>query len=250
MDWNSDLYDQRHAFIFKYGEAVLDLLDPKPGERILDVGCGTGHLTNHIARTGAHVVGIDRSRTMIDAAHKAYPEIAFVVTDATEFAFDQRFDAVFSNAALHWILDAERAVERMAAALRPGGRFVVEFGGKGNVSGVLTAIEAAIQAETGVSVTHERYFPSIAEYTGLLERHGLPATSAWLIDRPTKLENGATGLRDWIEMFEQDVLAVVPSDRVPAVLDRVEEMLAPTHFRDGAWYADYKRLRIVAQKSD
>ncbi len=250
MNWNSTLYDQRHAFIFKYGEAVLDLLDPKPGERILDVGCGTGHLTNQIAQAGAHVVGIDRSPTMIDAAHEAYPEIAFVVADATEFAFDRRFDAIFSNAALHWVMDAERAVERMAAALRVGGRFVVEFGGKGNIAGILSAVEAAIREETGVAVTHERYFPGIAEYAGRLERHGLLVTSAWLIDRPTKLENGATGLRDWIEMFEQDVFAVVPPGRVPAVLDHVENLLAPTHFRDGAWYADYKRLRIVAGKID
>ena len=173
MKWNSSLYDQKHSFVFKYGEEVLALLNPKRGERILDVGCGTGHLTKLIAEMGAEVVGIDSSPEMIEAARTAWPDINFVLADAADFSFTEPFDAVFSNAALHWVTEAERAVVCMAQSVKQGGRVVVELGGKGNIAAITTAVREAIWEVLDVKVEHGRYYPSVSEYSGLLERHGL-----------------------------------------------------------------------------
>ncbi len=145
MKWNSSLYEQKHSFVFKYGEEVLALLNPQRGERILDVGCGTGHLTKLIAEAGAEVVGIDSSPEMVEAARVACPDINFVVADAADFSFTEPFDAVFSNAALHWVTEAKQAMVCMAQSLKQGGRFVVELGGKGN----LTAITGLLEKPSG-----------------------------------------------------------------------------------------------------
>ncbi len=247
-DWNAALYDQKHAFVFEYGKGLLAVLEPQAGERILDLGCGTGHLTQKIAATGAHVVGIDSSPEMIEQARKAYPDIEFLVADARDFSFPYRFDAVFSNATLHWIPEAEQVVERVSTALRPGGRLVAEFGGKGNVASIVSALQEAMVELTGVAVEAGWYYPSIGQYTPLLEKHGLTVQSAVLFDRPTKLEEREKGLRNWIAMFCQGMLRSVPADVRPQVIERVEAILRPELFRDGNWFADYRRLRLVAYK--
>src|SRR5206468_2153174 len=126
-------YDDKHSFVWKYGKEVLDLLAPREGERILDVGCGTAHLTNQIASRGARVVGLDKSSAMIERARALYPELQLEVADATDFHFDEPFDAVFSNAAIHWMKDQDAVARAVFNALKPGGRFVAEFGGKGNI---------------------------------------------------------------------------------------------------------------------
>src|SRR5262249_39924158 len=130
--WNADLYDKSHSFVWKFGAALLELLEPKPGERILDLGCGTGHLTAQIAAAGAAVVGIDSSSDMIGQARRAFPQLHFEVADARTFALDGKFDAVFSNAVLHWVKEPEQAVVQIRTALKAGGRFVAEFGGSRN----------------------------------------------------------------------------------------------------------------------
>lgn len=247
-DWNAALYDQKHAFVFEYGKGLLALLEPQAGERILDLGCGTGHLAWRIAEAGAQVVGIDSSPQMVEQARRAYPDIEFLVADARDFSFPYQFDAVFSNATLHWVPEAERVVERISAALRPGGRFVAEFGGKGNVASIVTALQEAAAEVAGVTVKAGWYYPSIGEYAPLLEKHGLAVRSAILFDRPTKLEEGEKGLRNWITMFCQDMLRPVPADLRTQVIEHIETMLRPQLFRDGNWYADYRRLRIVAYK--
>ena len=141
--WDAGLYDDKHSFVWKLAAGVLELLDAKPGERILDLGCGTGHLTAKIAETGAQVVGVDRSPEMIRQAKDRYPSLHFEVMDAREIALDGNFDAVFSNATLHWIKEPERVIVGIKKLLRPGGRFVAEFGGKGNTSELLKAIQHA-----------------------------------------------------------------------------------------------------------
>src|SRR5215472_6372145 len=141
--WNSALYDEKHSFVWKLAAGVLELLEPKPGERILDLGCGTGHLTEKIAEAGARVVGVDRSPEMIRQAEEKYPALRFEVMDARELTLDGPFDAVFSNATLHWIKEPERVISGIAKILKPGGRFVAEFGGKGNVQELTTATERA-----------------------------------------------------------------------------------------------------------
>ena len=248
IDWNASLYDQKHAFVFEYGKGLLSVLEPKAGESILDLGCGTGHLAQAIAESGAQVVGIDASPEMVERARKAYPHIEFLVADGREFSFPYQFDAIFSNAALHWIKEAEQVVEHISAALRPGGRFVAELGGKGNVASITSTLGQAMQDAAGVTVEAGWYFPSLATYAALLEKHGLAVQSAVLFDRPTKLEEGENGLRNWIQMFSPGVFRDVPAGVKEQVLTRMEDQLRPRLFKDGHWIADYRRLRIVAYK--
>src|SRR5579883_3521506 len=144
--WNASLYQARHSFVFEFGKDVLGLLDPQPGERILDVGCGTGQLTAEIARAGAEPFGIDSSAGMIAEARGNFPEIRFEVQDVCEMPFENQFDAVFSNAVLHWVKRAEDAAAAIARALKPGGRFVAEFGGHGNIRRLLDASDRALRA--------------------------------------------------------------------------------------------------------
>ena len=247
--WDAAIYDQKHSFVWKFGAAVIELLAPRKGERILDLGCGTGHLTHQIALSGAEVIGLDRSADMIEQARKNYPEVRFVLADAADFEFPLPFDAVFSNAALHWMKEQARVTACIARALKSGGRFVAEFGGKGNLQAIRRAIPRALE-EMRIPIEGDWwnpwYYPTIGEYASLLERHGLAVRSALLFDRPTALEDGARGLRTWIEMFRSDLLASLPPDTLPDFLDRMERHLRPVLFRDGVWYADYQRIRVVA----
>lgn len=248
MKWNSDLYDQKHSFVFKYGEDLLALLDAKAGERILDVGCGSGHLTNLIAASGAEIVGIDSSPEMIATACAAYPNINFLIADASAFSFAEPFDAIFSNAALHWVERTEEAIICMSQALKSGGRFVVEFGGKRNIGQIATALERAIRELRQMEVKATNYFPSIGEYTPLLEKHGIEVISAVLFDRPTRLEGGEDGLENWIRMFRGGLMKLLTDNDQKAVITEVKTALRPILFKDGDWFADYRRLRITGCK--
>lgn len=147
--WNPGQYQQGFSFVWRHGEELIGLLAPQPGERILDLGCGTGQLTAEIAKSGAQVVGIDSSPEMIQQARSNYPGLRFELTDATQFRTAEPFDAVFSNAALHWIKDAGGVASTIAQALKPGGRFVAEFGGKGNVRSLVQAVAAVYGEITG-----------------------------------------------------------------------------------------------------
>jgi len=182
--WNPKLYDDRHAFVWRHGAALIDLLAPRPGDVVLDLGCGTGHLTAKIAEAGATVLGVDSSAEMIAEARRAYPALAFEVGDARHLTFDGSFDAVFSNAVLHWVTEPDLAVAGIARALKPGGRFVAEFGGRGNVRAIMTALHSAAEEVGGEAVESPWYYPSVGEYTAVLERHGLEVTFAPLFDRP------------------------------------------------------------------
>jgi trans-aconitate methyltransferase len=245
QQWDAGLYDDRHAFVWRHGASLVELLAPQPGERILDLGCGTGHLTARIAEAGATAVGLDHSAEMLGQARSAYPHLEFVQADARAFAFAGPFDAVFSNAVLHWIRPPEPVVRCVRDALRPGGRFVAELGGRGNVQG----IEAALRTAAGhVGLLLEEslwYFPGLAEYATLLESTGLEVRFAALFDRPTPLE-GEGGLRNWVAMFGRRVLDALPPDRQEEFLQAVEEAARPRLYRAGTWVADYRRLRVVA----
>jgi trans-aconitate methyltransferase len=248
--WSPEQYQQGFSFVWRYGEELVNLLAPKPGERILDMGCGTGQLTAEIAKSGAEVMGIDSSPEMISQAESNYPALRFELADATRFRTPEPFDAVFSNAALHWIKDAGAAVATTAAALKPGGRFVAEFGGKGNVRTLVEALTAVCNEIGGGSRVDANpwYFPSLAEYATLLEADGLEVTSGVLFDRPTLLEGGTAGLRNWMEMFLKAALQTMPASARSEFLERLERRLAPALFRDGHWIMDYRRLRVIAFK--
>ncbi|GAB3032956.1 class I SAM-dependent methyltransferase [Natronobiforma cellulositropha] len=245
--WDADGYQDGHAFVFEYGSGVLELLEVDPGARVLDLGCGTGELTAAIADREVCVVGMDQSEAMLETARETYPKLQFVHGDARELGVDEPFDAVFSNAMLHWVprADQGRLAASVRAALADDGQFVAEFGGAGNVGGIVGALRAE-GTERGVEVDNPWYFPTIGEHTSLLETHGFEVVYATLFDRPTPLEGGADGLRNWLEMFGDSLLEAFPADEREEVYAGVEERLRDTHYEDGTWTADYRRLRFVA----
>jgi len=244
-EWDTRDYDDDHAFVFEYGEDVVGLLDPEPGERILDLGCGTGHLSAAIADGGASVVGLDRDPAMLAEARAAHPDVPFVRGDARRVPFDGAFDAVFSNAALHWIPDQASVTASVAAALRPGGRFVAELGGAGNVSTVVEAARAAAAAR-GYDIESPWYFPTVGEHATLLEEYGFEVRYATLFDRPTELAGGESGLASWLDMFGDSLLAPIPADERDAVVADAAERARDALFDGTSWTADYRRLRFVA----
>ena len=228
----------------------MDLLAPKAGERILDLGCGTGALTAEIAARGAIILGVDGSEAMIAQAKKKSPELRFEICDARKLRFHAEFDAVFSNAVLHWITEAEQVIEGVARALKTGGRFVAEFGGKGNIQRLVAGFHRAFTAmgvpePDGVSPW---YYPSVAEYSALLERHGLEVRQASLFERPTVLEEGERGLESWIRMFRQGFVEKMGEQNAQRWIREVERQCRNELFRDGSWVLDYRRLRIAAWK--
>lgn len=247
--WDTSLYDQKHAFVYEYGKGLIPLLQPQHGELILDLGCGTGHLTHTIAESGARVIGIDSSASMIKTAQSTYPHLEFHVKDARDFSFASPFDAIFSNATLHWVMEAEQVVRCIVASLKPGGRFVAEFGGRGNVATIRDAVQQSFQELMHRDIDFGWYFPSIGEYASLLEKHDLNVRSALLFDRPTPLEDGEMGLRNWIQMFGERVFLDVSDDMKQQILARSEEKARDRLFNNGQWFADYTRLRIVAYKA-
>lgn len=253
IKWDSNLYNDKHSFVSKYGEDLLSWLNPQEGENILDLGCGTGQLANEISSFGANITGMDNSPEMIAAARAAYPHIRFDVKDATDFSYAEPFDAIFSNAVLHWINEPEKVIACMYGNLKPGGRLVLEFGGKGNVQSITHAVHTVMRQEgLADKIPPDRwYFPSIGEYTSLLERHGFEVSSAILFDRPTPL-SGEEGMENWLRMFGDFFFRRLTPEQKENVLHKAVAYLKPAYYQPntwyGTWYADYKRLRIKAIK--
>ena len=248
--WNAHLYDDKHSFVFKYGEDLISMLAPQAGERILDLGCGTGHLTQQIALTGARVTGIDSSTDMIQKAAAIFPDIDFRVMSATDFHFSEVFDAIFSNAVLHWVLDKEAAIDCILHHLRPGGRLILEMGGKGNVEEIIVNTRKVL-IRNGFyknATTNLWYFPSLGEYTSLLEKKGFRINYASHFDRPTELQDTENGIKDWIRMFGSAFFKNIPDDQIDPVLEEIQESVRSTNYRSHKWYGNYKRLRIEAIK--
>jgi trans-aconitate methyltransferase len=248
--WDAGLYDAKHTFVWEKAKGLVVLLAARAGEHILDLGCGTGALTAELASGGAELLGVDRSPEMVAEARKKFPHLRFEVCDARTLQFSTEFDAVFSNAALHWIPEAERVIQGVARALKPNGRFVAELGGKRNIRNLVTAIEAAL-AELGISANGANpwFYPSVAEYASLLENHHLEVREAALFDRPTKLEDGEQGLQAWLTMFGGTFLDRVPQNKKNEFLRAVERAARPTLWNTDHWEIDYRRLRIAAQKT-
>lgn len=247
--WDASLYDNNHAFVSNYGTDLISLLNPKQGERVLDVGCGTGDLANMLHDLHIDVVGIDYSENMIEQAKQKYPHIPFYVADATALTYENEFDCVFSNATLHWIKNPEKAIESIYQSLKPGGRMVVEFGGGGNVQTITDELIKQIK-NAGIPFTDEQfpwYFPTIGEYTSLLESKNFQVGYAFHFSRPTKL-SGEDGLRNWLEMFSPSIFENVDTVVKNNIFDTVEKNLYEKLYRNGNWYADYKRIRIIALK--
>lgn len=247
--WDAILYDRNHSFVSELATDLVELLAPQSGDRILDLGCGTGYLADKIASKGAEVVGIDYATTMIEQARSKYPNLHFEVVDARDLRYKEEFDAVFSNAALHWITEPEKVISGIYQALKPGGRFVAEFGGKGNVKAIVAALSNAIEnAGYAVNLLNPWYFPSIGEYGTLLETHDLQLTYATLFSRSTRLEDGEQGIQNWLRMFANSVLNTFSTEQQASIISDIENCLRSTLYRNGTWIADYRRIRIVAIK--
>lgn len=251
--WNPVLYDRQLQFVSQYGTDVVGWLSPQPGERILDVGCGTGDLAAIMAEAGAHVVGIDQSTSMIEQAQSKFPSLTFIPVDVTAECPDYyagSFDAAFSNAALHWVKQPEAAARHIYTALHPGGRFVAEFGGKGNVDTIAKAIAEVLEQHFGIdpSPLNPWYFPTIGEYSSVLEQVGFQVTTAIHFERPTPLTDGENGLLHWLHAFTSVFTASIPAASISRFIDLVQAKCQPVLYQKGGWTGDYKRIRIAATK--
>lgn len=251
--WDANLYDNKMSYVADYGKDIVDLLKPIAGENIIDLGCGTGDLTNSISKSGANPVGFDASWDMLQAAADKYPHLSFQHADARTFKSSTAQDAVFSNAALHWIKSPQPVITSVYQSLKVGGRFVAEMGGKGNVHILIQGISEVLQKDYGLQEIEIReripwYFPSIAEYTALLEQAGFRVTFAQHFDRPTVLPDGEEGLNHWLASFSGDFFPEFFPAEKEDIYAKVKEQIRHAIFKENKWIADYKRLRVVAFK--
>ena len=243
--WDTQAYERNGAFVHGLAGGVLEWLNAQMGEYILDLGCGDGQLSLRLAATGAHVLGVDASPEMIAAARERGIEAEQAHAENLPF-HDATFDAVFSNAVLHWVRDQDAMLAQVHRVLKPGGRFVAEMGGHGNIAAIHVALRAALGRygyggrEDGVN-----YYPTAESYTDRMKRHGFRVEQMALIPRPTKLAE--SGMEGWLRTFRRGVLDGLPRDLRESVVKETTELLAPA-LRDeaGNWIADYVRLRFVA----
>jgi trans-aconitate methyltransferase len=245
QEWEADRYAEHAPFVPVLGLPVIELLNPQPGERILDVGCGDGVLSQKILEAGATVIGVDASQNMVAAAKQR--GIDARLADASKLTLEAEFDAAFSNAALHWMKrDPDAVLKGVRRALKPEGRFAGEFGGHGCVAAVMVALIAVLtrHGDQDAASLNPWYFPTTDEYQAKLENAGFRVDSIDLILRPTILP---TNMRGWLETFAGPFFQVLPQrDRVSAV-DEVTTLLRPVLCdTQGQWTADYVRLRFLA----
>lgn len=244
--WNARSYAENAQFVPALGQAALDLLNVRAGEKILDLGCGDGTLTEKIVAMGADVVGVDSSPDMIAAATER--GLRAMLMDASQLSFMAEFDAVFSNAALHWMKkDHDAVIAGVRRALKSGGRFVAEMGGHGNIAAITTAL-IAVLGRHGIEDAASRmpwYYPSIEGYREKLEKTGFQVEQIAMIPRPTPLPTGMIG---WLRTFAIPFLGVLPERERETFLGEVEDLLRPALCDEkGQWTADYVRLRFRAR---
>ena len=245
QNWDPNRYAENVRFVSELGKGVVELLAPQPGERILDLGCGDGVLTKQLASLGCDVLGVDASREMVEATRAQGVEAQ--VMDGQKLHFENEFDAVFSNAALHWMKRPDAVIAGVAAALKPGGRFVAEFGGGDNVAQVVNALSESL-ASRGIDADgfNPWYFPSPEDYKKRLVRHGFVVNYLDLFERPTPLPGDVVA---WLETFAQSFTAAIAAEQRAGFLEEVRENLSPALFDAGkGWSVDYVRLRFAATK--
>lgn len=244
QNWDPEAYARTGAFVHGMAGGVVEWLNAQPAERILDLGCGDGQLTLRLAATGASVTGVDASPDMVLAARSR--GVTAHNAPAESLPYDSAaFNAVFSNAALHWVRDHDAMMAEVHRVLKPGGRFVAEMGGHGNIAAIRVALAAAL-ARHGYAGREDdvNYYPTPAAYTDRLERHGFTVERIALIPRPTPLPGG---MDEWLGTFRRGVLESLPASAREAVLrDAVELLALALRDEQGNWTADYVRLRFIA----
>ncbi len=242
--WSSKSYSENARFVSDLGAAVLDLLSPRTGMRVLDLGCGDGALSQRITACGAELVGVDTSEDFLATARKSGLDVRLMSGEALEF--ENEFDAVFSNAALHWMCDQQKVSAGVARALKSGGRYVGEFGGHGNVAAIITALRAvARKYRVSDELSHPWYYPTPGEHAALLQSHGFEIEQIALIPRPTILP---TGMKGWLNTFRKPFFDQFAENERENILDEVCELLRWSLCdKNGEWTADYIRLRFAAR---
>ena len=244
QSWNAEDYVGKASFVPDLGLPVFDLLKVRSGEAILDLGCGDGGLTLRLQQAGAVVRGIDASPEMVAMATRR--GVVAQVGSGEELGFDAEFDAVFSNAALHWMKDADAVIAGVWRALKPGGRFVGEFGGKGNMDSVIVAMKRVFTANPEFGVFEDPwYFPSALEYRTALEAGGFRVESVEWFPRPTELDIGVV---EWLQIFGNGIIGHLDPDQRADFFQQVLELLGPDARAECGWKADYVRLRFFATK--
>lgn len=243
QEWSAERYARNSGFIVKFGEGLIDQLAPRRNELVLDLGCGNGALTEKIIARGAKVVGIDSSCDMVTAARERGLDAR--VMDARELKFDKCFDAVFSHAALHWVKEADVVLAGVRRALMPGGRFVVDMGGAGNIAHEISALSSALRRR-GYDPSHGNpwYFPTVEQHKSLLLMHDFKIDEINLFKRPTIIDGE---LSEWLDTFAESYLSLVSPAEREGVKAEVISSLRPSLTNDiGQWTLDYVRLRFIA----
>jgi SAM-dependent methyltransferase len=246
MNWDADLYQDTHGFVSQYGEALLNYIHDKQGQRILDIGCGNGTLSAKLAERGWNVVGLDSSLTMLEKARQNFPVLQFSIKDAAALDFDREFDVVFSNACFHWILNQDALLDGVYRALVPHGQLVCEFGGARNIDTVCAAFASA----SGIDPRPSFFYPSGEAYRALLIKQGFDVEHIHDFDRPTPLNGGERGLELWLRQFFAEHLTRFSADEQAEIIRKTEVAARPALWnnKNKAWIADYRRIRCVAWK--
>lgn len=244
--WDPQTYGRDGAFVHKLAGGVVEWLEAQPGERILDLGCGDGQLTARLAATGAIMTGVDASPDMVAAARAVGIAADQAPAEHLPYA-DGSFDAVFSNAALHWVRGQDEMMAEVRRVLKPGCRFVAEMGGHGNIAAIRVGLMAVLarhgcgDREDGVN-----YYPTPSGYERRLERHGFTVDRIDLLPRPTPLTD--SGMEGWLRTFRRGVIESLPEPLRATVVAGCCDLLAPALCdEEGNWVADYVRLRFIAR---
>lgn len=245
MKWNAKLYDTKHDFVSAYGRGLLGYLPSDKQARILDLGCGTGKLTDEISKTYPNILGIDGSKEMIAKAKAAYPTLNFEVIDALNMTDDSQWDVIFSNAVFHWIPDHDHLLKHIKTALKPKGILICEFGGFGNIATIEQAFKSILLAK-GYIYTSRFNFPTEEAFRERLEKNGFVIEELVLYDRPTILKEHEKGLYNWASQFFDTDLAKFRHSEHDSILTELEDSVRSQLWHEDHWEADYRRLRVIA----
>ncbi len=248
MKWDSKLYDNAQAYVSEYGKELISFIPQKENQKILDLGCGTGDLTNQIYKNfKCNIIGSDNSTEMIENSKVKYPNLNFEIFDACKIPFQNEFDIIFSNAVFHWILNQTQLHKSIFNALKDGANLICEFGAYKNIEKISNSFAKAI-SHYGDTYTSPFYFPKVENHISILEDNGFYIEKIYDFDRPTILPNGYLGLRQWICQFFSDYLNKYDMVKQENILLFIEKDLNELMFDGKKWTADYRRLRVIARK--
>ena len=248
IKWDSNNYKNNFSFVPKYGEDVMNLITKPKGSFVIDLGCGNGTLTKKLNDLGYDTIGVDASTDMIELAKKTYSDLNFIISDALSFKLEKNADVVFSNAVFHWIdkCNQDKLIKNIYDNLNDDGELVCEFGGFGCAEKIHSTLEKEFKKRC-LKYPRVFYFPTIGEYSNILERNGFLVEFANLFSRPTQM-NSKNGVVDWINMFVTKPFEGITETLQNEIKYSAQEALKDELFIDGKWYIDYVRIRIRARK--